>query len=957
MAQRLFLLLVLVVTLGDPSTAVAVDPDFSRLTIRTPQDADRQRAFLTQLVFGAPTLPAVFPQVDGSRLVYPLPLGFSSTAFLYAPAQPNQNLVIYHHGHFNNAEIAQIEQSVKDHFLPAGYSVLFVNMPLYGSNADSRYPNPQNHNDFYAQTPNAIRYFLEPLVAFTNYLAPRYKRIVMLGLSGGGWSTVMYSALDTRIAKSYPVAGSYPRYITDQVPMSRDVEQYDPAIYDRIDYLDFYAIAGMRHQLQIYNYQDPCCFFGDYGKQYEPAVADVVRPYGGSFGVYVDFQNTTHSISEAAFSLILGDLAVQTPFGGTPWPVPGTIEAENFDNGGEGVAYHDTEPENFKGNVYRTSAVEVGPTTDVGGGYNIGYTRAGEWLEYTVNVARAGTYTLEVRVASEGAGGTFHVEFDGVDKSGPMTVPNTGGWQNWTTLVKTNVALNAGTQVMRLSEGAVGPSGSIGNINWIRLSATALAIPGTIQAEDFDEGGEGVAYHDSDATNNGGAYRSTGVDIQATQDVGGGYDVGWTRAGEWLRYTVNVATAGFYTIEARVASDGVGGTFHVEFDGVDKTGAYAVPNTGGWESWTTLTKTGIFLDAGQHVMRLFEDAVGPSGSIANINWIRFTQEAGSQTPFSGAPAGIPGTIQAEDFDNGGEGVAYHDTEPENFKGNVYRTSGVEVAPTTDIGGGYNVGYTRSGEWLEYTVSVATAGTYTFETRVASDGVGGTFHVELDGVDKTGPISVPNTGGWQSWQTLTKTGVVLPAGVHVLRLAEDAVGPSGSIANINWLRFTAATAAAQTPFGGVAWPIPGLIETENFDNGGEGIAYHDMELENFAGNAYRTSGVEVAPTTDTGGGYNIGYTRTGEWLEYTVNVASAGAYTVEVRVASNGAGGTFHLEFDGADKTGAFTVPDTGGWQNWITLAKTNVMLNAGTQVLRLYEDAVGPSGSIGNINWIRFTQP
>src|SRR6185295_53215 len=116
-----------------------------------------------------------------------------------------------------------------------------------------------------------------------------------------------------------------------------------------------------------------------------------------------------------------------------------------------------------------------------------------------------------------------------------------------------------------------------------------------------------------------------------------------------------------------------------------------------------------------------------------------------------------------------------------------------------------------------------------------------------------------------------------------------------------------------------------------------------------------SAVEVARTSDTGGGYNIGYTRTGEWLEYTVNVASAGYYTVEARVASAGNGGTFRLEFNGIDKTGLFTVPNTGGWQNWQTLSKTGIFLNAGQQVMRLYETNAGASGSVANINWVRFT--
>ena len=64
------------------------------------------------------------------------------------------------------------------------------------------------------------------------------------------------------------------------------------------------------------------------------------------------------------------------------------------------------------------------------------------------------------------------------------------------------------------------------------------------------------------------------------------------------------------------------------------------------------------------------------------------------------------------------------------------------------------------------VNVAAAGTYAIDVRVASNGAGGTFHIEVNGVDKTGPMAVPNTGGWQVWKTVTKTGVALarrPAG--------------------------------------------------------------------------------------------------------------------------------------------------------------------------------------------------
>jgi hypothetical protein len=142
-------------------------------------------------------------------------------------------------------------------------------------------------------------------------------------------------------------------------------------------------------------------------------------------------------------------------------------------------------------------------------------------------------------------------------------------------------------------------------------------LPGTVQAEDYDLGGEGMAYHDTTAGNAGGAYRSDSVDLQATTDAGGGVNVGWVDVGEWLEYTVNVGTAGTYTLEARVATPNAGRAFHVEFGGVNKTGAVAVPVTGGYQTWQTVTKTGLSLSAGTQVMRF----VAESGGF-NVNWFR-----------------------------------------------------------------------------------------------------------------------------------------------------------------------------------------------------------------------------------------------------------------------------------------------------------------------------------------------
>jgi phosphatidylserine/phosphatidylglycerophosphate/cardiolipin synthase-like enzyme len=494
------------------------------------------------------------------------------------------------------------------------------------------------------------------------------------------------------------------------------------------------------------------------------------------------------------------------PFTGTPVALPGTIQAEDFDNGGLGVAYHDTTSGN-NGAQYRATDVDIEATTDTGGGFNIGWMAAGEWLKYSVDVTAAGTHTLEFRVASTSGGATFHLEVGGVDKTGPLTIPATGAWQAWTAVTKTGVSLAAGTQVWRLVIDSAGPTGSVGNLNYIRVlpgsgdpppppppppsstpfGGTAVGLPGTIQLENFDEGGSGVAYFDTTAGNLGGQYRSTDVDIEVTSDTGGGYNLAWVKPGEWLKYTVNVSAAGTYNLEFRVAASANGGTFHLEIGGVDKTGPMTVPNTGGNQAWTTLMRSGVTLAAGPQVWRLVIDSAGTK--VGNFNHIRVVPPSGvaGSTPYLGAPVTLPGTVQAENFDNGDAGVAYHDLTPGNIGGD-YRVTDVDIEFNSDSGGGYSIGWVAAGEWLKYTVNVSTTKVYDIEVRVASVGGGGTFHVEIDGVDVTGPLTIPDTGDWQNWTTVRKKAVNLTSGTRVMRLVMDTNNAiTGAVGNFNWIK--------------------------------------------------------------------------------------------------------------------------------------------------------------------------
>ncbi|MHC5183790.1 MAG: carbohydrate-binding protein [Planctomycetota bacterium] len=206
---------------------------------------------------------------------------------------------------------------------------------------------------------------------------------------------------------------------------------------------------------------------------------DTTSPYtytwnsvaGGCYTIMAKAIDDVGSSSTDSIDIEVGIGCGQAPYYGSAMVIPGKIEAEDFDTGGEGVAYHDSDTSN-NGNSYRTEeGVDIENCSDTGGGYNTGWTESGEWLEYTIDVPAAGDYTIDIRVASESSGGTFHIEFGGVDQTGDITVPVTGGWQAWTT-VSATATLSAGTQVMRFA-----PTTSGFNVNYFDISANLVTVP------------------------------------------------------------------------------------------------------------------------------------------------------------------------------------------------------------------------------------------------------------------------------------------------------------------------------------------------------------------------------------------------------------------------------------------------------------------------------------------------
>jgi subtilisin family serine protease len=151
-----------------------------------------------------------------------------------------------------------------------------------------------------------------------------------------------------------------------------------------------------------------------------------------------------------------------------------------------------------------------------------------------------------------------------------------------------------------------------------------------------------------------------------------------------------------------------------------------------------------------------------------------------QRPFKGSPFKTGKIIQAEDFDEGGQGVSYNDrtTRPAG----AYRRTQVGILP---IPGGQMISGVRAGEWLEYTLNVAEAGTYKFLARLRSASRGGTFRVEIDGSPITGALKVPDTG--KKWKTIKRGGIELSEGRHVVRIFFIRER-KGAVGDFDWFRF-------------------------------------------------------------------------------------------------------------------------------------------------------------------------
>lgn len=323
------------------------------------------------------------------------------------------------------------------------------------------------------------------------------------------------------------------------------------------------------------------------------------------------------------------------------------------------------------------------------------------------------------------------------------------GWQM--SLRRMTFAMALFAPLMSLSGGAAAQVTTSSSAS--SKSSTTTSLPLTIEAENYSS--------------------MAGVQAETTQDVGGGKNVGYFHDGDWMSYSDIKFTApmtGSYKITYRVASGGSGASFALHE--ADKSAQYDVvniPSTGGLQKWIDLERT-ITLKAGVHSLGL---TTLTRGSGYNLNWFK--------VEFKGLP--LPATIEAEDYSE---------------------MSGIQTEPTSDTGGGLNVGYFHENDWLTYTdkvIDIPTTGTYKVTFRVASQGGGGSFSFhEADRSKQYGTVVVPQTGGSQKWVNVVQT-INLTAGAHKFGLTTLTRGPSGF--NLNWFKIEAATTSSSAQSSSVA----------------------------------------------------------------------------------------------------------------------------------------------------------
>ena len=370
--------------------------------------------------------------------------------------------------------------------------------------------------------------------------------------------------------------------------------------------------------------------------------------------------------------------------------LPGTLEAENFDTGAEGITYHDTDTKNEGTNSYRTDGggVDIVSCT---GGYAIGYTSSGEWLEYTVDVKEAGIYSYDATVSSGVTSSSF------------------------------SLSLNTNDGLVKLTDAVAVPCVTANNWDSYRVVHGRLLVP-------LEAGKQIIRVNITGSSCNIDKFVFKHVEVDNNMSVSVVADPSPATVGENTTITVNASSATSTIDNVKIYLEGV------------------LLKTLTSEPFETTYKP-----TAKGTVNFFVIATDAEGKQSPI--VRKTITVNNKRSAFRTVVNLPGVIQAENFDKGGEGLTFHDSDSNDEGGTSYRTDneGVDIVSG---GSGYVIGYTAADEWLEYTVNFTQPGKYSYEATVSSGATGSGFTiglVENGKVTNLAKVNVPQTAS-NSWDT-------------------------------------------------------------------------------------------------------------------------------------------------------------------------------------------------------------
>jgi hypothetical protein len=395
----------------------------------------------------------------------------------------------------------------------------------------------------------------------------------------------------------------------------------------------------------------------------------------------------------------------------------------------------------------------------------------------------------------------------------------------------------------------------------------------------------------------------------------------------------------------------------------------------------------------------------------------------SQVSYIGVPHTLPGIIQTEDYDIGGPGVAFADSTLENENAKYrnesvdidttfdvnggYMVTGIkegewlEYSVEIPNSGIYTIEarvasphggimeifigdstsgelvFPSTGDWSTWTNISATGinlghGKYVMRVNFKSDSLNLNYLnisaesivplYKLELADRNGQVHVEPPGLFYDEGTVVTLMATPEGGFGFLNWSGDASGTDDSITivmNVDKSIDANFFVQTQSPYGGTPWPVPGLIETELYDQGGFNVAYYDNSPGTESSSyrpSFRNDSVDISIASATGGcsEFNIGWQAKGEWKEYTINVAKTDTYNIDVSYAADdNFGGRMEVVFEkNNESTGIIEIPPSGGWNTCHITTLEGILLEEGEQIMR-----VNPLSDGHNIDYVFIYDP